>query len=125
MEDVTLYTLVLSGIGAAGSAIKMYFDHLAKRDARDEKDKAEARAHELELIKVKTDAAIRATVVGIERHKKTMTPEMSNALSKAIQDAAIEEEAEGLLQDHVADITEIKGTRFYSPKKLQDKLDNS
>lgn len=124
MEDATFYTLIASGIGAIGSFVKMYIDYRAKKDALEEKDRAEARAHELELIKAKSDAAVRATVVGIERHKKTMTPEDQLALAQAIQDAAIEESAEDFLNQHVNTITKTAGTKFYSPKKLKKKLDS-
>lgn len=115
--DATTITAIIFSIGAAaGSLIKIYIDYKAKKNALDRADKAEARNHELELIKAKSDAAVRATVVGIERHKKTMTPEASKALAKSIQDAAIEESAEDFLNQHVEKITETKGTRFYSPE---------
>ena len=125
MEDATLYTLILSGIGAIGTAIKIYVDYKGKKDALERADKAEAREHELKLIKVKSDAAMRATVVGIERHKKTMTPESQLALAKAIQDAAIEESAEDFLSEHVSKITKKAGTAFYSPEELKKKLDDN
>lgn len=123
MEDATLYTLIASGIGAAGTAVKIIIDYRAKKDAMDRAEKAEARAHELELIKTKSQAAIRASIVGIERHKKTMTVEGSRALAKAIQDAAIEESAEEFLSEHVEQITTKAGTKFYSPAELKRKLD--
>lgn len=123
MEDATLYTLILAVLGAIGSAIKMVIDYRAKKDALDRADKAEARNHELDLIKTKSQAALRASVVGIERHKKTMTPEGQLALAKAIQDAAIEESAEDFLSEHVSKITKKAGTKFYSPVELKKKLD--
>ena len=124
MEDATLYTLILSGIGAIGTAIKIYLDYKSKKDALERADKAEARNHELELIRVKSEAALRASVVGIERHKKTMTVEGQLALAKAIQDAAIEESAEDFLQHHVDSITKKAGTKFYNPEELKKKLEN-
>ena len=123
MEDLTLYALIGSGIAGVGSAIKIYIDYKGKKNALDRADKAEARNHELELIKAKSDAALRASVVGIERHKKTMTPEAQKALAKCIQDAAIEESAEDFLSKHVNQITKAKGTEFYSPEALKKKLE--
>ena len=122
MEDATLYSLIGSAILAGGSAIKIYLDYRAKADALERADRAEARSHELELIKVKSDAAVRATVVGIERHKKTMDVDAQKALAKAIQDAAIEESAEGFLSEHVAAITKNKGTKYYNPEELKKKM---
>jgi hypothetical protein len=123
MEDATLYTLIASGIGAVGTAIKIYVDYKRNKNALDRADKAEARAHELNLIKTKSDAALRASVVGIERHKKTMTLEGQLALAKSIQDAAIEESAEDFLSESVDKITKKAGTKFYSPEELKRKLD--
>ena len=124
MEDATLYTIVIAVIGAIGSGIKIYVDYKRNKNALDRADKAEVRAHELNLIKTKSEAALRASVVGIERHKKTMTPEGQLALAKAIQDAAIEESAEDFLSEHVSEITKKAGTQFYSPAELKKKLDN-
>jgi len=123
MEDATLYTIVIAVIGAIGSAIKIYVDYKRNQNALDRADMAEVRAHELNLIKTKAEAALRASVVGIERHKKTMTPESQLALSKSIQDAAIEESAEDFLSAHVDKITKKAGTEFYSPAELKKKLD--
>lgn len=123
MEDTSMYALGIAGIGALGSAIKIYFDYRAKKDALELAEKERQRAHELELLKAKSDAGLRATIVGIERHKQTMTPEQRLLLNQAIQDAALEESAEDLIKHHVNEITKLKGTKFFNPEELRKSLE--
>lgn len=119
----TWLAIVTIIVGAIGSSIKMFFDWRAKRDAAKQ-------AHELKLAKLEAEAAqkraetaLQASIVGIERHKKTMTEEDAKLLAKAIQEAAIEENVEDHLQLNVNEITKRKGTKFYSPEAINEALD--
>ena len=107
--------------GAIGAAIKMYLDYRKARDEKERADRAEERSHELELIQVKSDAAIRATIVGIERHKKTLTAEEQRRLAASIQEAAVEESAEDHLNSRVLEVTKRRGTRYYKAVSEEDK----
>ena len=54
-----------------------------------------------------------------------MTVEQSLSLAQSIQDAALEEEVEDHLSEHVLKITERKGTKFYSPEAIKKALEES
>lgn len=130
MAGETWLAIVVAIIGAVGSAIKMFFDWRKARDMQEAADQAAQRTHELELAKLHAEAAqklsetaLRASIVGIERHKKTMTLEQSQNLAQSIKDAAIEESVQGHLSEHVLKITERKGTRFYSPDAVKKALE--
>ncbi len=132
MEGETWLAIIVAVIGAIGSGIKMFFDWRKARDLQEVADRAAQREHDLELAKLQAQAAqklsetaLRASIVGIERHKRTMTLEQSLSLSQAIQDAALEEDVEGHLSAHVLKITEQKGTKFYSPEAIKKILEES
>lgn len=131
MEGETILAIAIAVTGAIGSALVKFFDWKKNQAAQLAAEHQAQRVHELELAKMKaeaaqklSDTALRASIVGIERHKRTMTPEGQVALAKAIQDAAIEESAEDHLNQHVDKITKKTGTQFYSPEELKKKLDN-
>lgn len=107
-ETVLIVTMIL---GAVGSAVKIAFDYLEKKSIREEKTK-------LEQEKIKAEAAVRASVVGIERFKKTMTASDSKLLSQTIKEAALEESADDFLNEQVNNITKRGGTRFFDPRKI-------
>jgi len=111
VSDETWSMVALAGFTGIGSMIKMYIDY-RKIQA------AEAREHELKMLHAKSEAALRASIVGVERHKKTMTSDSQLELAKAIRDAAIEESAEDHLLTHLDQITNTRGTQFYNPKKI-------
>ena len=107
-ETVLIVTMIL---GAIGSAVKIAFDYLEKKSIREE-------ATKLQQEKIKAEAAVRASVVGIERFKKTMTASDSELLSQSIKEAALEEAADDFLTEQVETITKRGGTRFFDPKKI-------
>lgn len=107
-ETIMLATMIL---GAIGSALKIMFDYLDKKSMREEKTKVEQE-------KIKAEAAVRASVVGIERYKKTMTASESRLLSDAIKEAAQEEDVDDFLSEQVDNVTKKKGTRFFNPEKI-------
>ncbi len=132
MEGETWLAIAIAVTGAIGSGIKIFFDWRKARDLQNVADHAADREHELEMAKLQAEAtqklsetALRASIVGIERHKKTMTPDQQKLLTLAIQDAAIEESCEGHLSEHVLKITERKGTKFYSPEAIKKALEES
>jgi hypothetical protein len=111
---------LLAAITAIGSVIKMYLDYRTKKDALDRADHAEQRAQEIELAKIKADAAVRANIVGFERRKQHMPEEERKLLAQSIHLAAEEEDAADYLKTQVMEITERSGTQFFDPKKLQE-----
>lgn len=122
MESETWVVIITLIVGAIGSGLKMFFDWRAKKAAAEQ-------AHELRLAKLEAEAAqkraetaLQASIVGIERHKKTMTEDDAKLLAKAIQDAAVEEDVEDHLQQNVVLITERKGTKFFSPDAIDEAL---
>jgi hypothetical protein len=116
---------ILAAITAIGSVVKMYFDYKTKKDALDRANHAEEMATQIELAKIKAEAAVRANVVGLERVKSSLGDEASKTISQSIHIAAEEEDAAEYLKSQVFEITKESGTRFFNPKKIGTDQGNS